>query len=75
MEILVLSVLIVLFGLVFDYTNGFHDAANVVATVIATRVLAPMTASSSLCFKCFGSHSNKRGGSNCGKWDCAEHLY
>lgn len=36
--------LIVLFGLVFDYTNGFHDAANVVSTVIATRVLAPISA-------------------------------
>lgn len=35
---------IVLFGLVFDYTNGFHDAANVVSTVIATRVLRPLTA-------------------------------
>jgi PiT family inorganic phosphate transporter len=36
--------LIVIFGLVFDYTNGFHDAANVVSTVIATRVLRPLTA-------------------------------
>lgn len=36
--------LIVVFGLIFDYTNGFHDAANVVATVIATRVLAPLAA-------------------------------
>lgn len=36
--------LIIVFGLIFDYTNGFHDAANVVATVIATRVLAPLTA-------------------------------
>lgn len=36
--------LIVLLGLVFDYTNGFHDAANVVSTVIATRVLAPLSA-------------------------------
>ncbi len=44
MEILLIAVLIVFFGLVFDYTNGFHDAANVVATVIATRVLAPLTA-------------------------------
>lgn len=35
---------IVLLGLIFDYTNGFHDAANVVSTVIATRVLAPLTA-------------------------------
>jgi PiT family inorganic phosphate transporter len=35
---------IVLFGLIFDYTNGFHDAANVVSTVIATKALRPMTA-------------------------------
>lgn len=39
-----LVILIVIFGLVFDYTNGFHDAANVVATVIATRVLLPISA-------------------------------
>ena len=42
MEILI--ILIVVLGLVFDYTNGFHDAANVVSTVIATRVLAPFSA-------------------------------
>lgn len=41
MEILIL---IVVFGLIFDYTNGFHDAANVVSTVIATRALAPFSA-------------------------------
>ena len=35
---------IVILGLLFDYTNGFHDAANVVSTVIATRVLAPLSA-------------------------------
>ena len=39
-----LAILIVCLGLLFDYTNGFHDAANVVSTVIATRVLAPLTA-------------------------------
>jgi inorganic phosphate transporter, PiT family len=39
-----LVVLVVILGLLFDYTNGFHDAANVVSTVIATRVLAPLTA-------------------------------
>ncbi len=44
MDILLIAVLIVFLGLVFDYTNGFHDAANVVATVIATRVLAPVSA-------------------------------
>ncbi len=39
-----LVILIVILGLVFDYTNGFHDAANVVSTVIATRVLTPISA-------------------------------
>lgn len=39
-----LVILIVFLGLLFDYTNGFHDAANVVSTVIATRVLAPLSA-------------------------------
>src|ERR1700733_15069046 len=37
-------ILIVFLGLLFDYTNGFHDAANVVSTVIATRVLKPLAA-------------------------------
>lgn len=41
---LLLMILIIALGLLFDYTNGFHDAANVVSTVIATRVLAPLTA-------------------------------
>jgi inorganic phosphate transporter, PiT family len=30
--------------LVFDYTNGFHDAANIVATMIASRAMAPAQA-------------------------------
>src|SRR6267142_4880210 len=33
--------LIVLIALVFDFTNGFHDAANSIATVVSTRVLSP----------------------------------
>src|SRR5581483_4079762 len=37
----VLVALIVLLALVFDYTNGFHDAANSIATVVSTRVLSP----------------------------------
>jgi inorganic phosphate transporter, PiT family len=32
---------IVLTALVFDYLNGFHDAANSIATVVSTRVLSP----------------------------------
>jgi PiT family inorganic phosphate transporter len=30
----------VLLALVFDFTNGFHDAANSIATVVSTRVLS-----------------------------------
>jgi PiT family inorganic phosphate transporter len=41
---LVLVALIVVIALVFDYINGFHDAANSVATVVATRVLSPFQA-------------------------------
>ena len=41
-----LPVLIGLIGiaLVFDFLNGLHDAANSIATVVATRVLRPQTA-------------------------------
>lgn len=38
---LALVVIIILVALVFDYVNGFHDAANSIATVVATRVLSP----------------------------------
>jgi inorganic phosphate transporter, PiT family len=31
-------------ALAFDYTNGFHDAANAIATSVFTRALAPRTA-------------------------------
>jgi inorganic phosphate transporter, PiT family len=36
-----LVVLVVAVALVFDYINGFHDAANSIATVVSTRVLKP----------------------------------
>ena len=32
---------IILVALAFDFVNGFHDAANSIATVVATRVLSP----------------------------------
>ncbi len=44
MSILELVVLIICIALVFDFVNGFHDAANSIATVIATRVLSPVAA-------------------------------
>jgi inorganic phosphate transporter, PiT family len=37
----VLVTLIILVALIFDFTNGFHDAANSIATVVSTRVLTP----------------------------------
>jgi PiT family inorganic phosphate transporter len=39
-----LAVLIIAIALVFDYINGFHDAANSIATIVATRVLTPFQA-------------------------------
>ena len=39
-----LLVLIVLVALVFDFTNGAHDSANAIATVVSTKVLSPRTA-------------------------------
>ncbi|HET9941354.1 MAG TPA: anion permease, partial [Candidatus Eisenbacteria bacterium] len=34
-------ILIIVLALVFDFLNGFHDAANSIATVVSTRVLTP----------------------------------
>ena len=39
-----LVILIIAIALVFDFINGFHDAANSVATVVATQVLSPAQA-------------------------------
>ncbi len=41
---LLLVSFIILVALAFDYINGFHDAANSIATVVSTRVLTPMQA-------------------------------
>ena len=42
--VLVLAVLVVVIVLLFDYTNGFHDAANIIASVIASRAMTPVQA-------------------------------
>jgi PiT family inorganic phosphate transporter len=42
--ILTAIIVVIIVALVFDYTNGFHDAANAIATSVATRALAPRTA-------------------------------
>jgi PiT family inorganic phosphate transporter len=41
---LALVIVVVILGVIFEYVNGFHDAANAIATVVATRVLTPMQA-------------------------------
>ena len=34
-------IVIIVIALAFDFINGFHDAANSIATVVSTRVLTP----------------------------------
>ena len=41
---LTLVLVVVLAALIFEYINGFHDTANSIATVVATKVLSPMQA-------------------------------
>ena len=44
MPIVYFVFLLIIVALVFDFFNGFHDAANSVATVVTTRVLSPLQA-------------------------------
>ena len=44
MDLLILVVIIIFLALVFDFTNGFHDSANAIATVVSTKVLTPRQA-------------------------------
>src|SRR5205085_402770 len=39
-----LVILVIVFALIFDYINGFHDTANAIATVVSTRTLPPRVA-------------------------------
>jgi PiT family inorganic phosphate transporter len=39
-----LLIVVIVLALVFDFINGFHDAANSIATVVSTKVLSPLTA-------------------------------
>ncbi|AGC50236.1 inorganic phosphate transporter [Lawsonia intracellularis] len=43
-EIPLLLILIIIIALIFDFTNGAHDCANAIATVISTKALTPQTA-------------------------------
>ena len=42
--ILIITILVVIFALVFDFINGFHDTANSIATSVSTRALPPRVA-------------------------------
>src|SRR6476620_3308389 len=44
MSLFALIVVVVIVSLAFDFVNGWHDAANAIATVVATRVLSPFQA-------------------------------
>jgi len=41
---MILLIIVIALGLIFDFINGFHDAANSIATVVTTRVLTPFQA-------------------------------
>ncbi len=41
---LILLIIIIVVALVFDFLNGFHDAANSIATIVSTHVLTPLQA-------------------------------
>src|SRR5512140_2716346 len=42
--LLTVVIALILTALLFDFINGFHDAANSIATVVSTRVLSPLMA-------------------------------
>ena len=44
LDISVMILLVVVFALVFDFINGFHDTANAIATTVSTRAMTPQKA-------------------------------
>src|SRR5580765_254783 len=42
--LMTLLIVIIVLALIFDYINGFHDAANSIATIVSTKVLTPFQA-------------------------------
>lgn len=39
-----LLIIVIAMALIFDFINGFHDAANSIATIVSTKVLTPLQA-------------------------------
>lgn len=44
MDITTLLIVVIVLAIAFDYINGFHDAANSIATIVSTKVLTPFMA-------------------------------
>lgn len=44
MDSIHLAILVIVFALAFDFLNGFHDAANAIATIVVTKTLTPLQA-------------------------------
>ena len=40
----VMLLLVIIFALVFDFINGFHDTSNAIATPVSTRAISPKVA-------------------------------
>jgi PiT family inorganic phosphate transporter len=79
--VLVLIIIIVIVALVFDYVNGFHDAANSIATIVSTRVLSPGVAVvwaaffNFIAFIIFGTHVAKTVGGDLVNLDLIQKDY
>ncbi|MDO9541693.1 MAG: inorganic phosphate transporter, partial [Kiritimatiellia bacterium] len=43
-DLATLAIIVIAVALVFDFFNGFHDAANAIATIVVTRALTPLQA-------------------------------
>jgi len=61
---IILLALVIVTALIFEYTNGFQDAANAIATVVSTKVLSPRkailyAAALNFCGAFFGTHVAK----------------
>lgn len=72
---LIILILVIIAALGFEYINGFHDAANSIATVVSTKVLSPRNAiiygaSLEFCGAFFGTHVAKTIGSGIVEASC-----
>ena len=55
-ESLLILIAVIIIALAFDFVNGFHDAANAIATVVSTRALSPRKAvTMAVCFNFIGA--------------------